>query len=77
MYRNAESLGGDYANHIKASSDTDLLVADTDSACDEYAAKGLIAQLDEDTADSAEMRNVQNLIDRNVRNFVYATHRKV
>ena len=78
MDSDVESLGSEYANPAISSADADILADDTDAVADAYDTKGLISQLSGDIDDSKELRaNVQNLIDRNVRNFVLALHRKV
>ena len=72
------SSGGAYASPFIASVDADIAIDDTDAVQEAYDTKGLLSQLYEDTEDSEElMANIQNLIDRNVRNFVCALHRKV
>ena len=57
---------------------TDLLIDDTDALDDEYDTTGLISQLSEDIEDSEELRaNLQNLVDRKVRNSILTLHQKV
>ena len=78
MDSDVEGLGGEYTTPAISSVEADILIDATDAVGDAYDTKGLIAQLSGDTDDSEELRaNVQNLIDRNVRNFVFALHRKV
>ena len=73
-----ESLDDEYAKPPALPLATDLLIDDTEAIDDEYDTNELISQLSGDIDDSEELRaNLQNLIDRKVRNSVLTLRQKV